>query len=210
MDAIDEKQNITEMVRSFAAANGFARKRQVVESLGITKRQANAAFNTLLEQGFLNRVGQGTYEYLQKPMDGVDAPIEEKVWRAMKISTSFSASELARVAGTTTSYVYKLFRKYRTEGYIEAWGRHTALSGYNEKQWRLTKKGRMRRERPRLKVFEPDPLVVKVVALNKLVCTGMAMRCGEENRKAMRLCGEIVEGLQGLSEEKGEAHAGDA
>jgi hypothetical protein len=59
-------------------------------------------------------------------------------------------------------------------------------------------------------VFEPDPLVVKVVALNKLVCTGMAMRYGEENRKATRLCNEIVTGLQELYEEKGEADAGDA
>lgn len=209
-EAIGDGQSITERVRNLAAAHNFIRKQQVIETLCLTKKQADAAFNTLRDQGFLKRVGHGTYEYMQKPMEGANSPIEDKVWRAMRISPTFSASELARVAGTTANYVYKLFRMYRPEGFIEPAGRQTGLSGFSEKKWRLTPKGRHRRQRPRLKVFKPDPLVMAVVALNKLVCTGIAIRSEEDNRKALKFCREIEDGLRDLSEEKGDTDAGDA
>jgi hypothetical protein len=202
--------NIAEMVRNLAAAHGFIRKRMAVENLDLTVVQVDAAFRLLKQQGFLKRLGHGTYEYMHKPMDGTDSPVEDKVWRAMRMSPTFSVSELARVAGTTSNYVYKLFKKYRPAGLVDPAGRQTALSGFREKRWRLSKKGKRYRERPRLNLFVPDPLIMKVVALNKLVCTGMAMRCGEENRKALQLCGEISEGLQGLTREKGDEDAGDA
>lgn len=201
-----EEINITESVRNLAAASGFVRKHQVMETLDISKRQADVAFNTLRLQGFLKRVGHGTYEYMHKPMDGPDAPIEDKVWRAILICPTFSASELARVAGTTTNYIYKCFRKYQPEGLIEEYGRQKALTGFFEKRWRLTPKGKKHRERPRLVAFKPDPLVMAVVALNKLVCTGVATRFENENRNALKLCREIEDGLRGLSEEKGERH----
>ena len=204
--AEDTGLKITDMVRNLAAASGFIRKPQAMDSLGLTVTQADAAIRTLKEQGFLKRVGHGTYEYRHKPMDGNESPVEDKVWRAMRLSPTFSASELSRIAGTTTNYIHKLLRKYRSEGILVAAGQQTALSGSHEKLWRLTPKGKKQQVRPRLKTFKPDPIVIAVVALNKLVCTGMAARFEEENRKALKLCREIMEGLSGLIREKGENH----
>jgi len=170
------KKSITETVRTFAAASGLIRKKQVAEALGLTPNQAAAAVGTLREQGFLKRVAHGTYEYVDQPMPGRDAPINDRVWRGMQLHPEFSCSELARLGGTTTNYVHKLMRQYRAEGVVRPAGRCRALTGYTEKRWRLTPKGATQRTRPKVMGFVPDPLVAATVMLNKLVCTGAARR----------------------------------
>lgn len=182
---------ITDMVRRYASANSLIRKKQAAEALGFTKDQVVAAVGTLTDQGFLKRVAHGTYEYIDRPMAGKDSPINDRVWRGMRMHPIFSCSELARLGGTTTNYVYKLMRRYRAEGLVAPAGRGTTLGGHHEKKWRLTPKGKQHRERPLVKAFEPDPLVMKTVMLNKLVCSGLARCMPDERARAVRLCGEI-------------------
>lgn len=187
--------NMTDMVRAFACANSVIRKRQAAEALGLKLDQVVSAVGTLREQGFLRRISHGVYAYVDQPMAGKEAPINDRIWRGMKIHPVFGCSELARLSGSTDNYVSKLIRQYRNEGLVEAAGRGENLSGTSEKRWRLTARGKARGERPQIKPFEADALVMKTVTLNKLVCSGMAQRLPDARAKAVKLCMEIVAAL---------------
>ena len=188
--------NITEMIRNFAAANTTIRKKQVRESLGLTTKQVDAAVDNLVEQGYLKRIGYGAYlfnDYVQKT--GPD--INDKIWKAMKVSNgSFSVSEIVRLAESTASYVYKRFRMYRADDYIKNAGtRKTHGSGW-EKLYRLTKKGKEKSNNPNLEVFTPDPLIMAAVNLNRLICSGLAVRDPEAAKQALGFIEEIKNGLE--------------
>lgn len=188
--------NKTDMVRQFAAANTTVRKKQVRESLDISYNETDYAFDCLVQQGYLKRIGHGAYlfnDYVQKT--GPD--INDKIWRAMKVSSGpFSAAEIARLAESSTSYVYKRFRIYKADEYIkEAGMRNTHGTGW-EKLWRLTSKGKERSLNPNLEAFTPNPLVMAVVNLNRLICSGLAMREEEAAKQALSFCEQIKNGLE--------------
>jgi DNA modification methylase len=191
--------NKTEMVRQFAAANTTVRKKQVRESLGISNNETDYAFDTLVGQGYLKRIGHGAYlfnDYVQK----IGPDINDKIWRAMKVSSgAFSAAEIARLAESSTAYVYKRFRVYKADEYIkEAGMRNTHGSGW-EKLWRLTSKGKEKSMNPNLEQFTPDPLVMAAVNLNRLICSGLAMREEEAAKQALSFCKQIKNGLEDVT-----------
>ena len=186
----------TELVRNFAAANTTVRKKQIRESLGISHNETNWAFDTLVEQGYLKRIGHGAYlfnDYVQKP--GSD--LNDKIWKAMKVSSGpFSAAEIARLAESSTAYVYKRFRMYKADEYIKDAGiRPTHGSGW-EKLWRLTQTGKDRSMNPNLEAFTPDPLIMAAVNLNRLICSGLAARDEEAAKQALAFCEQIKNGLE--------------
>lgn len=183
-----------EPVRQFAAANGVVRKKQVADALGITVEQARYAIETLVGQGHLRRIGLGSYEFVEQRRVDRGAPLEDKIWRAMRVNPTFSSSDVAIQAGTTKSYFYKRLREYRAEGFVKPAGVRQVPGGV-EKLWRMTGKGREHLERPRVVEFRADPLVVKVVNLNKLICTGRAQRYEDARHEAQRLAAEIIADL---------------
>ena len=127
----------TQMVRSFAAANGTVRKKEVMASLNLTSDQVVYAFDTLKRQGYLRRIGHGLYQFADK----VEKPameVSDKIWRAMKISPRFTVDDIAKLACSTTSYVYKRFRQYRADGYIKQQGTKRQVGTSPKKVWRLT------------------------------------------------------------------------
>lgn len=186
----------TEMVRNFAAANTTIRKKQVRESLGLSVEQVSYAIDTLVHQGYLKRIGHGSYlfnDYVQK----IGADINDKIWKAMKVSSgSFSSAEIARLAESSTAYVYKRFRMYRADGFLKDAGtRKTHGSGW-EKLWRLTSKGKGKSMNPNLEAFTPDPLIMAAVNLNRLICSGLAVRDAEAATQAMAFIEQIKNGLE--------------
>ncbi len=183
-----------EPVRQFAAANGVVRKKQVADALGITVEQARYAFETLVKQGHMRKVGLGSYEFVEQRRDVREAPLEDKIWRAMRINPTFSSSDVAIQAGTTKSYFYKRLREYRAEGFVKPAGVRRVPAG-TEKLWRMTGKGRDLQDRPRVVEFRADPLVVLAVNLNKLICTGRAQRYEDARHEAQRLAAEIISEL---------------
>lgn len=186
----------TEMVRQFAAANTTVRKKQVRESLGISYNETDYAFDTLVGQGYLKRIGHGAYlfnDHVQK----IGPDINDKIWRAMKVSNgSFTAAEIARLAESSTVYVYKRFRMYKADGYLKEAGIKRAHGTGWEKLYRLTPKGKERSLNPNLEVFTPNPLVMAVVNLNRLICSGLAMREEEAAKQALSFCEQIKNGLE--------------
>lgn len=185
----------TEAVRQFVSAHNLVTKKQVVDGLGLTTDQVCSVFETLMDQGSLRRVAYGTYEFAAKRASKVEAPVEDKIWRAMRINPKFSASDIALQAGTTTSYFYKRLRDYRAAGYVKPAGQRFVLGGGREKLWRLSLKGRELLDRPRIEEFHPDPLVMAAAQLNKLVCSGMASRYPEATKRAVTLANQIAERL---------------
>ena len=189
--------NRTELVRQYAAANTFVRPKDVASTLGMTIDQACAAIGTLQAQGRLKRKSYGLYEWLPERNTGREAPIEDRLWRAMRINPVWSCADIAVQAGTTVSYVYKRLRDYRAEGYVKPSGQKVVPCG-RVKLWRLSDKGRALLERPRVEEFHPDPLVAAATGLNKLICTGRARRFQDARDAALGLCGEILCALNDL------------
>jgi len=117
----------------------------------------------------------------------------------MKISSSFSASEIAKLAGSTRAYVYKRFRIYSADGYIKQAGRRSTHGSGSEKLYRLTVKGKKKALNPNIKTFEPDPLVMAAVNLNRLVCSGLAIRSRESADQALKFVKQIRDGLEDVA-----------
>lgn len=194
--------NNTEAVRQFAAAQGIVRRKQVADALGLTIEQARGSIETLVAQGRLKRIGHGSYEFQEARESRREAPIEERIWHAMRINPTFAASDIALQAGTTTSYFYKRMREYRAEGYVRPAGQRPLPGGGSERLWRLGMKGRELLDRPKVEEFHPDPVVLAVVKLNRLVCTGMAMRYEDACREAVKISCEIAGMLENRREER--------
>jgi DNA-binding MarR family transcriptional regulator len=196
-----QTQSTTGMVREYAAAVGMLRKKDVQQALGLTVDQVKGAVESLLEQGYLIRVRHGLYQAagtVEKPL----GETVDKIWRAMKVSATFSASDIAKLAASTTSYVYKRLREYRADGLIRPAGMRNTYGSGAEKLWRLTPKGKEKAQAPAAEVFEPDPLVMAAVNLNRLICSGLAVRNESAARSAMDSVTVIAQALNEVLEMK--------
>lgn len=197
MSAARQKDSRRSQVLDLAAAAGIVRRSEICEALGCSGDQADSAIAALLEQGTLVRIGRGLYQYASPPEKAPEAETEERVWRAMKINPTWTAGDVAMQAGTTLNYVRKLLRRFRADDLVRPAGRRPVDGGTggSEKLWRVTMKGRGRAGRPVVETFEPDPLVVDAVTLNRLICTGVAQRLEAQASEALEICRRIMERL---------------
>ena len=180
----------TEAVRAYASRTVRISRRGTRMDLGLSAQEVDTAFDTLIRTGRIKRTGKGIYQWCEK-RKGKEAPLEARIWHAMRInSPSWSASDIAQQAGTTTSYVYKRLRVYRAEGFIQRAG-IKRVPGGAVRLWRLTSTAAKMIELPRVEEYSPDPLAVAAVRLNRLICTGL-VRFVDERREAINLCNEIV------------------
>lgn len=182
--------NGTQMIRNYAAVNGLVRKKEVRDALGMEEDMVTRGFQTLMRQECLEVVERGLYRFVEN----INKPIPEatdKVWRAMRMSQAFSASEIAMLAGTSVDYVYKRFRIYRAEGYIKPAGVRPAGASGRTKLWRLTATGKKRAQNPSAETFTPDALTMAAVNLNRLICSGLVARDKGAADQACALAEEI-------------------
>jgi hypothetical protein len=190
----------TSIVRAFAAASGTFRKIEAQAALGLTMNQIKRAVDTLYRQGYLRRIQHGLYQACHV----VETPIgdcNDKIWRAMKVSSTFSAAEIARLASSTRSYVYKRFRQFRADGLIKPAGVRPTYGSGTEKLWRLTLKGKEKAQAPTESAYKPDPVVMATVNLNRLICSGTAVRDADAAREAISLMQVIMEAMKGVLDE---------
>lgn len=194
------KSESTDMVRNFAAVKGTLSRQEARESLDLTSDQVVYAFDNLVKQGHLRRIGHGLYQFI----DAVEKPPVEKldkVWKAMRISPTFSAAEIAKLADTTSSYVYKRFRMYRADGLMKPAGQRRTHGSGHEKLWRLTRTGKEKAMNPRVATFEPNPVVMASLSLNRLVCSEVALRYAEMAKEAIKQLEIVREGLNAVLDE---------
>lgn len=198
---IQRKKSTTHMVREYAAAAGTFKKIDAQTALGLTVDQVKNAVETLYRQGYLRRIRHGLYQ-ANSVVEAPVADLDDKIWRAMKVSATFSAADIAKLAGSTRSYVYKRFRRYRADGLMKAAGmRPSGLPNAREKLWRLTLKGKEKALCPALEEYTPDPLVMAAVNLNRLICSGLAARSAVSAREALLHVAAIQESLKDVLDE---------
>lgn len=183
----------TETVRAYAATTGTFTRRAAREALGLSAQIIDTAIDTLIRGKRLRRTGRAVFEWIPEKA-AKTAPVEQRIWHAMRINPSWSAAEIAMQAGSTVSYIYKRLRAYRADGLIKRSGVRPAPNGGSIRIWRLTAEAGRNIDYPGIEEYSPDPLVVAAVRLNKLICQGL-VRFIDERREAVRLCGEIVRGL---------------
>lgn len=192
--------NTTDLIRQYASVQNIVRVKQVSIDLGIHRDKVQYAIHNLVDQEYLSRIGHGMYQYQDSRENPAKCEVEDRIWRAMRINPTFSASEVARQSGSTRDYVYKRFREFRAEGIIKPAGRKSNLGGGFEKIWRLTPKGTMEAKKPNEVKFTPDPLIEDTVSLNRLICTGMVKAKEESRTAALELLEKINDGLKKLEE----------
>ncbi len=183
----------TEQIRQALAAMGTATTRQL-RDMGFSRAKIDIAIETFRRQKCVMRISRATYQYVPERRPAREAPLEDRIWHAMRINPKWSCSDIAIQAGTTVSYVYKRLREYRAEEFIARAG----LRGL-ERLWKLTIKGHEHIERPEVEFFEPDPLVLLAAKINKLVATGMAQRFADANEAAKAACSELRDKLEEIA-----------
>jgi hypothetical protein len=187
----------TELVRAYASQAGTFTKRAARETLGLSAQAVSVAVDTLLRGKRIKRVAKATYEWIPEKRAARESPLEDRIWHAMRINSSWSAGDIALQAGSTTSYVYKRLRVYRAAGFIKQAGARRIPGGSTkqlEKLWKLTMEASRKIDLPKVDEYLPDPLIVAAVRLNRLICTGL-VRFVDERKEAIRLCQEILAGL---------------
>ena len=188
--------NATEMIRSYAAVNGIIKKKAAEDSLGLTKGQVKSSVATLVRNGSLTRIGHGMYRFVNETEKPV-ADVTNKIWRAMKISTTFSVGDIAMLSGTTTAYVYKRVRQYKADGFIKPAGARPT-HGSREKLWRLTGTGKAKAQYLSTETYTPDPLTMAAVNLNRLICSGLVARNKDAANQACAIVDEIKDAIKAL------------
>jgi hypothetical protein len=194
------RPSTTDAVRNYAAINFTVSKKQVREALGLTVDQSKNAFDNLLKTGNLRRIGHGVYQFVDR-IERPQAEIMDKIWRAMKVSGPFSVAEIAKLSGSTVNYVYKRFRQYRADGFIKDAGSRPTYGTGTEKLFRLTVKGKKKAHNPRVENWQPDPLALAAVNLNRLICSGVAVRDKDAAIEAMGLLKVLKKGLKDVIDE---------
>ena len=177
-------KSTTNMVREYAAAAGTFKKIEAQSALGLTVDQVKRAVDTLYRQGYLYRIRHGLYQ-ANSVVESPVADLNDKIWRAMKVSSTFSAGDIAKLAASTKSYVYKRFRRFRADGLMKQAGMQWSGNNAKEKLWRLTLKGKEKAQAPALEAYTPDPVVMAAVNLNRLICSGLAVRSAESAKEAL-------------------------
>jgi AraC-like DNA-binding protein len=115
---------------------------QIFQVLGIQdspKRDAiRRRFHEFLKRGEIKRIGYGTYQYTGKnSLRG--KPLQERMWRAIRILKRFSAQEIARNAGASINYAQRYLKRLREEGYVEYIGKRKMETGRKENVFQVKK-----------------------------------------------------------------------
>ena len=190
------KISTTEALRNFAAVKGTFKRKEAVAALGITGDQADRAIGNLLKADHLVRIAMGEYRFCAVHDDNHTNTLDERLWRAMKVSRTFTAADLARLAESTTDHVYKFVRRYVADGYIKHQGRKRTFGSGTAKLYRLTLKGQDKARAPERKEFKPDPVIMDVVELNRLVCSGVTKTDEQVAKQGVTLCRNILRSLK--------------
>lgn len=106
-----------------ARMSGLIRPVALARELGIDRKRVDSSVDTLVRQGKLRRVDRGVCEYVDPKGNGHrPARKTEAVWRAMRYCPTWTAFDIARLAGTSANYVHKLVTQWKAEGLIEVMG----------------------------------------------------------------------------------------
>ena len=193
-----QETNTTELIRAYSLTRGMLTKKEAAADLGLSIDKVKYAFNTLTSQGYLRKVKHGLYQFVAT----VEKPPQEKtdrIWRAISTMRVFTAPEVAKLADTTTSYVYKLFHGFRDDGYIRHAGQKPSVKGGSEQAWRLTPAGKNKSINQDQEEYTPDPVVKAAMTLNYLVGTRVALRSQWAASKALELIEQIKKGLEDVA-----------
>ncbi|MFH2064957.1 MAG: hypothetical protein ABIK15_07155 [Pseudomonadota bacterium] len=195
---MDNRELIVEALRKYAEARMMVFRKQAKQEMGLTDPQIDNAMNSLLRQGFLRRVSTGVYEFVDLIPEKAD--MDEKMWRAMRVSTTFTSEDIARLTEARPDLVQRFFRRMLRDEYIKPSGKiyEQGDRRRGRNQYRLTLKGQDMAYRPEQKAYRPDKLIADTAALNRLVCTGLAQNDDTALDNAINLSRVIYERLTDL------------
>lgn len=196
------KTGIAEMVRVYAKTVGRFRPAEAARQLNIERDQVNVAVRDLVNRGDLVRPARGIYEYADR--EGAYRPGEkmQALWKAMRLSATWTVRQVSRHAGVTTNYASKLVQRWRREGLVENVGRRTPEHGAGkESVYRL--KDRSRLIPPHVVEPEEDPVKKKAwSALGRILLGRVAMP--GEREKCMAELAELIDALKKTDKEEGD------
>jgi len=121
MTATTRRQSTTAQVREHFRAMKESTAPQAARALGIDQTLVRRAIATLKKQGWLTctRI-VGIYRFREVPEHerGQTHRLQEKMWRAMRMSRTWTTWDVAQLAGATLDYVKKYAAQLAAEGLI--------------------------------------------------------------------------------------------
>lgn len=142
-------KGVANTVRHYASTVGRFRVAEAARHLGLKREQVNDAVGDLAKRGELERVDRGVYQYVDVKGRARNSPKMDAVWRAMRLSATWTISEIARQAGVTNNYARKLTLQWQRQRYLEAVGhkRLTAAPG-SERVYRMINRAKLDPPKP--------------------------------------------------------------
>ncbi|MCF8112789.1 MAG: hypothetical protein K9K21_02930 [Desulfotignum sp.] len=184
----------------------------LVDHLGLTKPAEKKRLHNILSElqirGEIERKSPGLYQvvFLKKP------PLKTIMWRLLKMRRTVTAEDLVGMSGATRSYVDEWMRLLHKREIVKRTGpgRYKLINDDVEEPEATIAAARMRKLRavrrkaqaPAEAVFEPDSVVMAAANLNRLICSGLAVRNADSAREAMSHVQVITEAVKGVIDEE--------
>jgi len=131
------KDGLTAKIR--ACISGFSsRKTFSAPTIGRLIEEPNApmvraVFDDLHKRGEIIKKGPGRYSYKgASKLWGKANPVTRRIWRAMHVSRTFSARDIAILADGTKPFVDKIIRVLAASGEVVVAGKKRNVNGYLE------------------------------------------------------------------------------
>jgi len=124
----------TGQVREYFQQMSHSTPEACAKALGMSGNLARRCVEDLRQKGWLihcDRV-QGLYKFRQLKDDehGQSAGLQKKIWRAVRISRSFTVWDIAQLSGATIDYVKKYVAFLMRHGHVEKIGRDGSRAIY--------------------------------------------------------------------------------
>jgi len=152
----------TGQVREYFRQMNHSTPKACAKALGMPGKMIRRCVEELRQQGWLvhcDRV-QGLYKFYQLEDDehGRSGALQKKIWRAVRISRSFTVWDIAQLSGATIDYVKKYVAFLMRHGHVEKIGRDGSRAIYRRARDLPAAMPRMRSKRIKQELIRQDLL----------------------------------------------------
>ena len=116
--------NQAEQIRDHFKRMGTSNAASCARALAMPIDAVQKCVQDLAEKGWLQRKNRGVYEYREVPDAdrGHAAPLQVKMWRAVRINQSFTVRDVALYSGATLDYAKKYIEELRRRKLVKRIG----------------------------------------------------------------------------------------
>jgi len=123
-------------IREYFKTVGISTGARCAKALGIHSDVVHSRLQDLLKAGWVRKVEgcPGFYEYHESPTAGRKSPVQDLLWRAIRIAKRFTAWDAAQYSGATLDYSKEYIRFLMAQGLTSKVGKSGQQAIYQVKE----------------------------------------------------------------------------